>query len=118
MAKAIAGPHQNVQFYEKLLAFFPDVERKGATQPYTSVNGNMFSCLHPGGVLSLRLGPEEREAFLKKYKTGLFEANGIVQKEYVTVPERLLKKPAELRPYFEASVRYARGLRPKATKKK
>jgi len=117
MPKANAGPHENVQFYEKLLALFPDVERKGATHPYTSVNGNMFSCLHPDGVLSLRLGPEEREAFLKRYKTQLFEAYGIVQKEYVTVPEKLLKKTDELRPYFAASLRYARGLKTKATKK-
>ena len=118
MVKASAAPHENVQFYERLLALFPDVERKGATHPYTSVNGNMFSCLYPGGAMSLRLGPEDREAFLKKYKAGLFEVYGIVQKEYVAVPDRLLKKPAELRPYFEASLRYARGLKPKATKKK
>lgn len=35
-AKALA-------LYEKLLATNPDVERKGDTMPYTSLNGNMFS---------------------------------------------------------------------------
>lgn len=48
MAKVNPAPHENVQFYEKLLALFPDVERKGATHPYTSVNGIMFSCLSVG----------------------------------------------------------------------
>jgi|SRR5271167_1234496 len=86
--------------YEKLVAANPGVERKGATHPYTSLNGHMFSCLHPSGSLALRLPENEREKFLKKYKTTLFEAFGVVQREYVTVPDRLLKNTKELRKYF------------------
>lgn len=66
--------------YEKLIATNPAVERKGATHPYTSVNGNMFSYLHPSGRMALRLPPEQREEFLKTYKTTLFAAYGTVQK--------------------------------------
>ena len=39
--------------YEKLVAANPGVERKGATHPYTSLNGHMFSWLHPSGSLAL-----------------------------------------------------------------
>ena len=60
--------------YEKLVAALPGVERKGATHPYTSLNGHMFSCLHPPGSLALRFPEDEREKFLKKYKTTLFES--------------------------------------------
>src|SRR5690242_6431448 len=107
-----------LESYEKLVATIPEVERKGATMPYTSLNGNMFSCLHPPGVLSLRLPEEERVQFLKKYKTTLFESYGIVQKEYVKVPDALLKNTKELRPYFDMSYRYAQSLKPKPTTKK
>lgn len=51
-----------------LIATNPNVDRKGATMPYTSVNGHMFSLLTKEATLALRLPEKEREAFLKKYK--------------------------------------------------
>ena len=104
--------------YEKLVAALPGVERKGATHPYTSLNGHMFSCLHPPGSLALRLPEDEREKFLKKYKTTLFESYGVVQKEYVTVPDRLLRNTKELQKFFTMSYRYVQSLKPKPSRKK
>jgi hypothetical protein len=83
--------------YEKLVATNPKVERKGATVPYTSLNGHMFSYLSKEGKLALRLPPAERDAFLKKYKAKLCTAYGVVQPEYVEVPDALLAKTAELK---------------------
>jgi hypothetical protein len=108
---------EKLALYEKLVGTNPDIERKGATVPYTSLNGNMFSYLHASGAMALRLPAEEREKFLAKYKTKLFEAYGIVQKEYVTVPDTLLAKTNELKPYFKISYEYAKSLKPKPTKK-
>jgi hypothetical protein len=34
--------------YDLIIATQPDVKRKGATMPYTSLNGHMFSFLTPG----------------------------------------------------------------------
>src|ERR1022692_1917410 len=48
--------------------------------------------------MALRLPTGEREKLLAKYKTKLFEAYGIVQKRYVTVPDALLAKTDELKP--------------------
>jgi hypothetical protein len=107
-----------LELYEKLIATNPNIERKGATHPYTSLNGNMFSYLHPSGLLALRLPKDEREKFLRTYKTTLFEAYGVVQKEYVTVPDALLKNTKELRQYFELSYQYVQSLKPKPSKKK
>ena len=112
-------PTERVTLYEKLLATIPEIERKGADNPYTAVNGNMFSLLlSPAGRMGLRLPEEERERFLKKYKTTLFEAYGAVMKEYVAVPDALLPKTTELKKYFAASYAYAKSLKPKPTKKK
>ncbi|MGA7234357.1 MAG: hypothetical protein WBY44_01675 [Bryobacteraceae bacterium] len=116
--KKSAAPVENVELYEKLIATNPNVERKGATHPYTSLNGNMFSYLHPSGCVALRLAPGERERFLTKYKTTLFEAYGVIQKEYVTVPDSLLRNTNELRKYFDLSYQYAQALKPKPSKKK
>src|SRR5437588_9119229 len=77
-------PERKVALYEKLLATIPAIERKGANNPYTAVNGNMFTLLHsPEGRFALRLPAGAREEFLKKYKTRLFEAYGAVMPEYV-----------------------------------
>jgi TfoX/Sxy family transcriptional regulator of competence genes len=112
-------PAEKVALYEKLLASQPEVERKGADNPYTAVNGNMFSLLlSPEGRMALRLPKEERERLLKKYKTAQFEAYGAVMQEYVAVPDALLAKTKELQEYFRRSYAYAKTLKPKAAKKK
>ena len=119
MAKATAETYaENLQFYEKLVATNPKVERKGATMPYTSVNGHMFSLLTKQGWLALRLSAAEREAFLKKYKTRLCEQYGTIMKEYVEVPNALLKKTQELRKFFDLSYAYVSSLKPKPTTRK
>ena len=73
---------EKVALYDKLIDTNPEIERKGDKIPYTSLNGNMFTLLSKEGSLAIRLPEEERAAFLKKYKTTLHEAYGIVQKEY------------------------------------
>ncbi len=108
----------SLQKYRKLVASNRDVELKGATHPYTSLNGHMFSYLHPSGSMALRLAKEEREKFVAKYRTTLFEAYGVVQKEYVTVPDSLLENTSELEPWFAASYRYVKTLKPKPAARK
>ena len=117
MAKA-QEPNPKLDLYRKAIAGLPGVELKGATHPYTSLNGNMFSYLHPSGRLALRLAEPDREKFLKTHKTKLFEAYGIVQKEYVTVPDGLLENTKEMQKHFASSLAYAKTLRPKPSKKK
>ena len=119
MSKATAGvPTDKLELYEKLVATIPGVPRKEAAVPYTSVNGHMFSYLSKRGTLSLRLPEQTREEFLKKYKTTLTKQYGIVQKEYVEVPDALLKKTSELKKYFALSFSYVSSLKPKPTTRK
>jgi hypothetical protein len=118
MGKAVGVPEDKLALYEKLVATVPGVPRKGATVPYTSVNGHMFSYLTKAGTVALRLPAEEREAFLKKYKASLCKVYGVVQKEYVEVPDELLKKTSELKKFFAVSFAYVRAMKPKPTTKK
>jgi TfoX/Sxy family transcriptional regulator of competence genes len=111
-------PAEKIALYEKLLATYPEIERKGADNPYSSLNGNMFSLLlSPEGRMALRLPEDAREQFLKKHKTTLFEAYGAVMKEYVAVPDALLHNTKEMRKYLGLSYEYAKTLKPKPTKK-
>ena len=116
MAKPAAkAPADKVALYDALIAGLPDVERKGAGFPYTSLNGNMFSILGASGVMGLRLSPGDREAFLSAHGAKLYESHGAVIKEYVAVPAALLADRAAMAPYVQASYAYAKTLRPKPT---
>jgi TfoX/Sxy family transcriptional regulator of competence genes len=112
-------PEERLAAYEALIDTHPEIERKGKNNPYTSVNGHMFSTLSPhSGELGLRLPKDEREAFLEKYDTQLFESYGAVMKEYVAVPRSLLMNTEELKDYFRISYDYVKSLKPKPTKRK
>ena len=116
MAKAEAkAPPEKVALYEALIETLPEVERKGAGFPYTSVNGNMFSMLSPSGTLALRLAPADREAFLRDHDAKLHESHGTVMKEYVAAPDALFSDTKRMAPYLAASYAYARALNPKPT---
>lgn len=111
--------------YDKLVAMFPDVERKGKANPYTAVGGNMFSCLAKDGTLGLRLSPEDGASFCEKYDSGPFIHYGAVMKGYVTVPDELFANLRAIKKYFRASYDFATSLpskgssaKKKTTKKK
>lgn len=106
-------PADKLELYEKVIATHPQIERKGDVHPYTSLNGHMFSYLDQTGVMGLRLPPAEVEAFLKKYKITLFKSYGVVKKDYVTVPDRLLANTKELKKYLDISYEYVKTLKPK-----
>jgi len=61
----------------------------------------------------MRLPKEDVDAFLKKYKTTLFESYGAVKKDYVTVPDSLLNNTKELKKYLDISYEYVKTLKPK-----
>jgi hypothetical protein len=103
-------PAAKLALYEKLIAGDPNIERKGATIPYTSANGKMFTYLSPTGALRLRLPPGEREAFMKKYKTRVVVQHGVVMKDFVAVPPGLLSRTTELKKYLAISRSFAEQL--------
>jgi hypothetical protein len=103
----------NLELYEKLVATYPEVERKGKTMPYTSRNGHMFSFLTKEGKLALRLSDQDREAFIEKYGTEPVVQYGAEMKEYVEVPQELLRDTEELKNYFNLSYQYTGTLKPK-----
>ena len=104
--------------YESIVSSIPEVDRKGATMPYTSHNGNMFSFLNKEGLMGLRLGEADREVFLDKYDTELIISHNTVMKEYVCVPPELFRKTAQMKKHFATSYAYVCGLKAKPTTRK
>jgi len=60
------GTDEYVALYDKLIATIPKLERKGAGNPYTSINGNMFTILHQSRTLAIPItGSRERSIHQK-----------------------------------------------------
>ena len=109
-------PSDKLDLYDELIKTNPAIERKGIKLPYTSFNGHMFTFLSESGTLAIRLPENERESFLKEYNSALMESQGTIMKEYVAVPESLLKDTRELKKYLDMSFEYVKTLKPKAKK--
>lgn len=108
---------EKVALYEKLVTSHGKAELKGDTIPYSSLNGHMYSMLTKGDEVAIKLPEDAMEKFKVKYKTKHPEQYGIIQTKFVVVPDSLLKKTNELKPYFEVSYNYVAGLKAKVTTK-
>ena len=106
-----------VALYDAQIAAHPTIERKGAKNPYTSVNGHMFSATNRDGEIGIRLSKEEQAAFLEKFDAKLFISYGATMRGYVTVPVSLLKSD-EFQDYLNLSFKYVTSLVPKPTTRK
>ena len=107
-----------IGLFEKHLDAHPDIERKGANNPYTSVYGHMFTHVNKAGQVGLRLSKEDREPFIEKHDSDILESYGHQMKEYVVVPVSVLKNGKEFLSYFDMSYKYVSSLKPKPTKSK
>ena len=116
--KTNAIPAAKLALYDKLIATDQSIERKGATIPYTSANGKMFTYLSPTGDLRIRLPDDERLAFMKKYGTKPVIQYGVVMKDWVAVPATLSGRISELRPYLAIGRAYAERLGKKKSTKR
>ena len=106
-------PQDKLHIYKSLIDTNPKIEMKGATIPYTSFNGHMFSYFEKDGTFGLRLPEKAREEFLKKYKTTLFVSYDIIKKEFVLVPDKLFLKMKEFKSWFDMSFEYVTSLKTK-----
>ena len=118
--KKTSVPPDKLKLYEQLIAATHGTEEKSNFgSAYLAVNGNMYSMISKHGVVGIRLPEKDIVAFLDKYKARMFQGDPAwpPSKLMVAVPDDLLAKTKELKPYLELSLRHARTLRPKATKR-
>ena len=119
MAGQPAGgiPAEALARYDAIIATRSDAMRKGATMPYTSINGHMFSFLTPEGTLALRLSAADRARFLEQHPDSTVEQHGRLLKEYVAVPDELFARTDALAKLFGLAADHVASLPPKATKR-
>ena len=106
-------PEQQLAAFDQLVERFDDIERKGKTAPYTSVNGHMFSLLAKDGTLGIRLDKADQADFRGQYESGDFVQYGAVMRDYVRVPKSLQLDIDAMAPWFAKAHAFASSLKPK-----
>lgn len=109
---------KNLAIYDKLVAMNLKFERLGKTMPYTAANTHMFSLLNKDGELGIRLFRESQEKFKEKHNSTIYRSYGAVMKDYVLVPETMLKDLELLSKYLDESYEYVMSLKPNPRKGK
>lgn len=111
------APPELVATFERIMAGMPMAEsRKMFGYPAAFANGQMFASLF-GDNFILRLPDAEREAFIHKHGTHLFEPMpGQPMREYVVVPPPVLKSGQQLDDWLGKAMAYAQSFPPKAAK--
>lgn len=117
MPKQSTIPEESIAQYKLIVSKIPEMEQKGKSLPYTSMNGNMYSMMRKDGALGIRLSAEDRKTFMEKYQAVPFENYGSPIKEYVEVPAHLLMDTDTMVEYMKKSHAYAKTLKPKPTTK-
>jgi hypothetical protein len=107
------GPTERLELYESAVAEVEGMETKGATMPYTSLNGHMTSFLDKQGSLAIRLSAEDREDFLQRFDTRLAVQYGKEMREFVVVPDSLLEDPVDLAGWLKRANDWVGTLKPK-----
>lgn len=107
-----------IQHYDTLIALHPNVVRKGKNNPYTSLNGHMFSMVTKEGQMAIRLSKEEREKFIQDICDDKVITYNTHMKEYVCIPESMMENPESVLHYLDRSIDYINTLKPKPSKKK
>ena len=118
MPQFTKAPESLVALFARATAAMPGVEpRKMFGYPAAFVNGNMFSGLFQSSMV-LRLSESDRARCAREFGAKPFEPMpGRPMREYVAVPEALLRSPKLLDAWLHKSHGHAAALPPKAAKK-
>ena len=108
--RAASDPSESLERYRAMAASVPGIAVKGKANPYTALNGTMFSFLDQSGVICLRLPKAQHTAFLAKYGPRPVAHRGAVTEDYVAIPDTVARDPAALAALFAISVAYAETL--------
>ena len=102
-----------LKIYDELIAGHPEIERKGKNNPYTSLNGNMFTFLDKEGFISFRMSKEDQAMVRESHGVTESIQYGSVMRDYVKIPMELLSNSELMGNFLELSLKHAKTLKAK-----
>ena len=112
------SPQELVATFDEVMPGPPATMRKMFGFPAGFVNGNMFMGLFEDSMI-LRLAPESRDELIRLHAGKPFAPMaGRVMKEYVVVPDLILRDRQKLSSWVGKALVYGEALPPKSAKAK
>lgn len=112
------SPEELVAKFDDVMPGPPATKRKMFGFPAGFVNGNMFMGLFEDNMI-LRLPPELRDELIQRHGGKAFAPMaGRVSKEYVVLPEAIIRDRAQLCSWVGKALAYGESLEPKKAKTK
>jgi TfoX/Sxy family transcriptional regulator of competence genes len=112
------SPEALIATFDQAMPGPPAMKRKMFGFPAGFVNGNMFMGLFEDSMI-LRLAPESREELIGAHGGKPFAPMaGRVMKEYVVLPESIIRDREQLSSWVSKALVYGESLVPKAAKAK
>ena len=112
------SPEELVATFDDVMPGPPATLRKMFGFPAGFINGNMFMGLFEDSMI-LRLPPELRDELIRLHGVKLFAPMaGRVMKEYVALPESLVRDREKLSAWVAKALVHGESLEPKAAKAK
>ena len=112
------SPEALVATFDDVMPGPPATKRKMFGFPAGFIKGNMFTGLFEDSMI-LRLPPELREELIQRHGAKLFAPMaGRVIKEYVALPESLIRDRENLSSWVARALVHGESLKPKAAKAK
>jgi TfoX/Sxy family transcriptional regulator of competence genes len=116
MPKWRPAPEKLVRVFEQAMLSMPEAKvRMTFGYPSATIDGNMFTCLHQDRMI-LRLSPDDRAELARQGAKPFEPMPGRPMREYVVVPEPILKSDAQLNAWLEKALAYSKSLPPKSGK--
>jgi TfoX/Sxy family transcriptional regulator of competence genes len=110
------APDKLVHAFEQAMRSMPEAQvRLTFGYPSATINGNMFTGLHQDKMI-LRLSPMDRAELARLGAKAFEPMPGRPMREYVVVPESVLKSDEQLNAWLEKALAYCKSLPPKSGK--
>lgn len=116
MAKWKPAPDKLVRAFEKAIRAIPEAKvRMTFGYPSATYNGNMFTGLHQESMI-LRLSPDDRAELARLGAKAFEPMPGRPMREYLVVPESVMKSDKKLNAWLVKSFAYCKSLPAKSDK--
>ena len=104
---------ERIKLYDAIIASHPECTRKGKNNPYTSMNGHMFSMVTKEGQVAIRMAKDVRSKYMEEVNPKEVVTYNTVMKEYISISDEMLQDQSAVLSLLDQSIAYIKTLKPK-----
>ena len=104
---------EKIKLYDAIIEAHTESIRKGKNNPYTSMNGHMYSMVTKEGQVAIRISKEGRAQYMVEVNPTEVVTYNTIMKEYIEISDEMLKDQKVVLSLLDQSIAYIKTLKPK-----